>query len=108
MIVQIYELLQSKGIDQGAIVISLAGHDRGRIYLAVRLELPYVWLCDGNLRPYSKLKKKRIRHVRQLGAIDSQAILADIEKLPEPGQRNAAVKKYIQRFIDENQLKEES
>ena len=51
-------------IEEGMLAKSLAGHDRGRLYVIIRVEAEYVWLADGILRTADKPKKKKIRHIQ--------------------------------------------
>ena len=50
----------------GSIVVSLRGHDKGRLYLAVGEENGYLFLCDGKRRRLEKPKRKQIKHIRPL------------------------------------------
>ena len=43
---------------------SLAGHDKGGLFVILRTEGEYLWLCDGKLRPVEKPKKKKRKHVQ--------------------------------------------
>jgi len=47
----------------GAIVRSLAGHDKGEAFCVVRLEEPYLLLCDGKRRRQENPKRKKRIHV---------------------------------------------
>mgnify|MGYP001623072906 CR=1 FL=1 len=49
---------------QGMFARSLAGHDRGRLYVVIREKDGYVYLADGKLRTLDKLKKKKRKHVQ--------------------------------------------
>lgn len=49
---------------KGFFCTSLAGHDKGRVYYITEEDDIYIYLCDGDLRPLSKPKKKKKRHVR--------------------------------------------
>lgn len=52
------ELLEVK------LAISLAGHDKGQLYLIVREDDNNLFLCDGQLRTLDKLKRKNKRHTQ--------------------------------------------
>lgn len=54
-----------------AVVLSQAGHDRGNYFVVMAVEQEYVLLCDGKLRRVEKPKRKKIKHVRFLGAYAS-------------------------------------
>lgn len=49
------------------IVLSLAGHDRGRLYLVLREEGDFVLLADGKGRKLATPKRKRKKHVQCVG-----------------------------------------
>ena len=38
---------------------SLAGHDRGKLYIIIRTDPEYVWLVDGIYRTLENPKKKK-------------------------------------------------
>lgn len=103
----IFQALQHKGIKYGSIVQSIAGHDTGKIYVVLNIELPFTWLSDGNIRHVGKLKKKRIKHVRLLGHLASEQLRQDLADRQDAGQKNAYIRKEIASFIDLNRLKEE-
>ena len=46
------------------IVISLAGHDRGRFYHVLRVEGEYASLADGKLRRLDHPKRKKVKHLK--------------------------------------------
>ncbi len=48
----------------GCMAISLAGHDRDRIYLIVGEEKEYVYLADGRERSCGHPKKKNKKHIQ--------------------------------------------
>ncbi len=48
----------------GMFAISLAGHDKGQIYVIIRQDDEYVYLADGNCRPVEKPKKKKKKHIQ--------------------------------------------
>ena len=47
----------------GNIAVSMAGHDKGYVYVIVNKDAEYVYLCDGNLKTLAKPKKKSYKHV---------------------------------------------
>jgi hypothetical protein len=95
---RLFDILLSDGLAAGALVQSLAGHDRLRPYLVVRVEGCFVWLADGSARRLENPKKKRVRHVRPLGRVD-EAGLARIEALGDAGQRNSALRKLLDTLL---------
>ncbi len=48
----------------GMFVISMAGHDKGKMYVIIGEEDEYFYLADGDIRPLEKLKKKKKKHVQ--------------------------------------------
>ena len=67
---------------------SLAGHDKGKLYIIISTDAEYVYLADGNLRTLDKLKKKRFCHVQIDGHIDD-AILSKLESLKNEDVKRA-------------------
>ena len=49
---------------KGMYARSLAGHDKGKLYIIIEADGAYVYLSDGRLRPLDKLKKKKLRHIQ--------------------------------------------
>lgn len=52
----------------GDIVLSRAGRDSDRHYIVVSAEENFVFICDGDLHKTDKPKKKKIKHVKNVGA----------------------------------------
>lgn len=50
--------------ETGALVKSLAGHDRGRLYIIIEETEDSLFLTDGRLRPMEKSKRKKKKHVQ--------------------------------------------
>lgn len=50
-------------MESGALVISLAGHDAGRIYLVVSEDERFVYLSDGKEHKLARPKRKNIKHI---------------------------------------------
>lgn len=48
----------------GMFARSLAGHDKGKLYLITRVDTEYVYLADGKLRLQNCPKKKKKRHIQ--------------------------------------------
>jgi len=80
----------------GYFACSLAGHDKGHIYLIIKEEKEYVYLSDGVLRTISNPKKKNKKHVqinkKSNGMISS--IICDNKPLVD-GDIKKAIKKYL-------------
>lgn len=48
----------------GFFAYSLAGHDKGEVYLIIEETKDYVYVVDGLIRPLNKPKKKNKRHIQ--------------------------------------------
>ena len=57
------------------IVLSLAGHDQGKLFCVISAEEDFVLLADGKGRKLDAPKKKRMKHVRGVGTSAHPAIL---------------------------------
>lgn len=57
------------------IVLSLAGHDQGKLFCVIGVEQDFVLLADGKGRKLDAPKKKRRKHVRGVGTSAHPAIL---------------------------------
>ena len=76
----------------GMFARSLAGHDKGKLYLISKVEDEYVYLVDGRIRTADKPKKKRQKHIQ----IDYQIMDAIKEKLEAKCElRNEDIKRAI-------------
>lgn len=94
--ITVQEAILKKGCTPGQLALSKAGHDRGRIYLIIRVEQDFAYCAEGNLRPIDKPKLKRITHLKLLGTTAA----GDFEQLiaqTDPGQQNARIRQLIQR-----------
>ena len=49
----------------GKLAVSLAGHDKGSIFLVIREDGDVIWLADGISRLYQSPKRKKRKHVQQ-------------------------------------------
>lgn len=80
----------------GDLVVSIAGHDMGYIYIVYDV-LPdnYVLLVDGKSKTIDNPKKKKIKHILSLGENDenfqTKILSKDIEN-------NAYIKKILKNF----------
>ncbi|MEG2377044.1 MAG: KOW domain-containing RNA-binding protein [Clostridia bacterium] len=50
-------------IEKTHIISSLAGRDKGRLFIVMETEPDFVYLADGRLRKLESMKKKRLKHV---------------------------------------------
>ena len=54
-------------IHSSQIVLSLAGHDKGKLFFVLREEGEYVLLVDGKGRKLATPKRKRKKHIQSVG-----------------------------------------
>ena len=65
-------------LQAGRIVRSRAGRDKDGLFVVMRVEGDFAWLCDGKTRPLLRPKKKRLRHLGLTdGFIQKDAIRSD-------------------------------
>lgn len=83
-------------IVRGMMAWSLAGHDRGKLYVIVRADEEYAWLCDGKLRPLENPKKKKWKHIQVM-----KRIPAELEALAWEDIRNEEIKHSIKTVKQE-------
>lgn len=79
--------------EAGMLAWSRAGHDKERLYVIVRTQGEYVYLCDGRLRPLEKLKKKKFRHIQVIRQIPKELQETAVEEM-----KNEEIRKVIRRF----------
>jgi ribosomal protein L14E/L6E/L27E len=58
-----------KVLEKGEIVYSTKGRDAGRIYVVVDICEGFVYICNGELRPLEKPKRKNITHVKSTNIV---------------------------------------
>ena len=51
----------------GSVVISIAGHDKGCLYVVLGSEDDLLLVCDGKNKTLSSPKKKNIKHLNKTG-----------------------------------------
>lgn len=51
-------------VKRGMFARSLAGHDKGQLYVIWDYDETYVYLTDGRIRTLDRLKKKKRKHVQ--------------------------------------------
>lgn len=56
--------------ERGMLAKSLAGHDKGKLYVIINIEGIFVYLADGEHRTFNKLKKKKKKHVQLIRRIN--------------------------------------
>ena len=58
----------TKTISQGCLVISVAGRDKGKLFVVVDCLDKFVYLADGKTRKVNAIKKKNIKHVKLIAS----------------------------------------
>lgn len=58
----------------GSIVISKAGHDKGKYFVILKSDSEYAYLMDGIDRTLEKPKKKNIKHVQAIHYKDEKLV----------------------------------
>ena len=81
----------------GFLAYSLAGHDKGKIYLVVGKTQKYVYVADGQIRLIDTPKKKNKKHIQLVKKCCDEALGERIRRgLPV---RNEEIKKAIKDFM---------
>ena len=57
-------------LQKAGLVKSLAGHDKGELYIIISIQGEYVYLSDGRRHPLEKLKRKNIKHLQPIVQYD--------------------------------------
>lgn len=97
---QLFDLLENRGLKRGMVVMSLAGHDSRMIFLVYKVEGRYAWIADGHLRPVERMKKKKVRHLRALGLPEEPAAWDSLDQLTQDGEKNARIRHILKQFVD--------
>lgn len=53
----------------GQLVFSKSGHDKGGLFVIMKIEGEYLYLADGKVRALEKPKKKKIKHVQKVNYV---------------------------------------
>lgn len=62
----------------GSVVKSIAGHDKNRFFMVLRLEGDFAYIADGRARELNSPKKKRLKHLSKTNAvIEPGTVLTD-------------------------------
>ena len=80
----------------GCIVQSLAGRDKGKLFLVVGVEENYVYLVDGDIRKVENPKRKKIKHVELTRFFDANMAERIVKKNKITNQDVKKVIKEIQ------------
>lgn len=60
----------------GDLVLSRKGRDQKRNFMVVEIiDESYVMIADGKLRPLTKPKKKKIKHLEYIGSLGDDVVL---------------------------------
>lgn len=63
----------TKTISVGQIVKSIAGRDKGRVFVVMDIiDDEYVLISDGDLRKSEKAKKKKIKHLAKYNIVNEE------------------------------------
>ena len=54
----------------GKFATSKAGHDKTKLYVIIKEDSEYVYLADGDLKPFEKPKKKSKKHIQIINRVD--------------------------------------
>ena len=54
-------------MEKGTVVMSLSGHDKGSLYVVLKKEENFLFVCDGKNKLLSNPKKKNKRHLKATG-----------------------------------------
>lgn len=87
----------------GQVVISNAGHDKGKYYVIIEATNEYVYLVDGKYKKISNPKKKNKKHIQPINQIYSEIIT----KHTEGTLLNEDIVKVLREY-ENRQLKVES
>lgn len=100
----VFELLKNKGIETGSIVVSKAGHDKGRVYIVFAVENKMALIGDGAYRSRNNPKKKRTTHLKKIGILkNTEQKLDKLAKITDETSQNEIIQKWIMEFIDVNE-----
>ena len=79
-------------LQQGQIIKSKAGRDKGKLFIIVKIEEEYVYLTDGNLRRVENPKKKKVKHIQSINIVlpNIQEKIVNHEKIT-----NAEIRKQL-------------
>jgi ribosomal protein L14E/L6E/L27E len=91
--------LQREQTEGTTIVKSLTGRDAGRLFAVISEEDPFFFLADGMIRRISNPKKKRKKHVKVIGTIQTeQAVWTQTEPIRTPAVLDSEIRKAIKAF----------
>lgn len=82
-------------IVEGSIVCSIAGRDKGSLFIVISREGDYVYLANGELRKVDRPKRKKLKHLQGTKSVSEfvQNKLAAVGKVT-----NSEVRKALAEF----------
>lgn len=94
----VFDIMKQNGIVPGMAVVSLKGHDQGRVYLVIMNEGRFVWLAEGKIRSITKMKKKRCSHIKPLGQAADLDLIASLRSISH-NEADIKIRKIISDFL---------
>lgn len=88
-------------IKEGTLVESIRGRDRGRIYLILKVEPPFVYGADGVYRSAAEPKKKRATHVRRWSSRLTPVELDPSFYSAQPAEKDRQIRRLIEEAAKE-------
>lgn len=85
------------GYEAGCLVRSLAGHDKGSIFIIIKEDAEYVYLADGRLRTVADPKRKKKKHV-QISRICDETLCSKL--VSGSIVRDEEVKRFIKCYAE--------
>ncbi len=83
-----------KRYQEGNLAKSLAGHDKGKIYMIIREEKEMVYLADGKNRPIERPKCKRKKHIQPIYQME----LLEYQTKKSQAEQNEAIRRVIKQY----------
>ena len=62
----------------GKMAVSKAGHDKLEVFVIVKEDSNYVYLCDGRLKKLENPKKKSKKHIQIINHYDNEELAAKL------------------------------
>ncbi len=83
-------------VKTGSEVRSIAGRDKGGLFIVMSVDNGYAYLADGDLRRADRPKKKKLKHIQASGKISEF-----IQNKLESGQKvtNAELRKALAEMV---------
>ncbi len=94
---EMHEAIRREGLAAGQIVLALKGHDRGRLFLVIKVEGRRVFMIDGKHYYWAKPKQKHVRHVKALKQVAASEFNRMLDE-KDFNQRDALTRKWIQAY----------